>query len=1308
MGSALAALDNSVNGGAGIKYFHANSTLADSTATGTDSVAVGPLAVATGASSVALGNGAVANNKNDVALGAGSTTAAVSNVGPFDLTGGTAAATAPASVVSVGAAGAERRITNVAAGNLTATSTDAVNGSQLFSVATGANALGTTVASTLGDGAKYTPGTGITGFASSVAGGSQTTVGGALTALDNAAQKANTGLASALGGGAAVAANGTVTAPSYVVGANTYTNVNAALDALQSRAPVQYTAAAGSTTPAGLTPTQSMTLVGKAAGPVTLSNVAAGTLSATSTDAVNGTQLNTTNTAVAALANGTSGLVQQIGGSPGSGNLTVGAGTGGTTVDFTGTGGTRVLAGVSAGSTVTGSTQAINGGQLNTGLASVATNLGGGSTYDPVTGKVTAPSYTIGGVAKTDVGSALTALDNSVNGGAGIKYFHANSTLADSTATGTDSVAVGPLATANAANSVAIGSGSDASRGAITAVLDPLSLTSGKVTTTVGEFSVGSATAPRQITHVAAGTQVTDAVNVGQILPIIAAQNQLGTATAANFGGGATFDPTTGKMTAPSYSVGGTTYTNTGTAIAALDKSQSAGIATNNTAGLGNPVASGTDATAISPGAVASGVDAIAAGKNSLASGAQATAMGPGAKATGAQSVAVGTGALASATSTTALGDNAQATKADATALGQNSVASGLGSTATGFSAQATGDKSLASGSGAVASATGSVALGNGASSSGTNSVALGAGSTDGGQANVVSVGAVGAERKIVNVAAGTVASGSTDAVNGGQLYNLANSAAAALGGGSVVNPDGSISTPTYTVAGNQVTGVGGAVAALDSSVTALQGKVGGVIATNNTSGLANPVASGADATAVSPGALASGADSFAAGKNALASGDQAIALGSGSKATGVSSTALGDLAAATAADATALGQKSVASAANATASGYGAQATGTAATASGNNAIASGVSSSAMGDGSKASGDLATAVGVGALASGKQAIALGSNAQATAFSTTALGDGAVASAANATALGQNSTASGLNATATGFGAKSTGANSVALGSNSTDGGQANVVSIGSVGSERKLVNVAAGTVSSTSTDGVNGSQLNATNMQVAALDHKGLQYNTNGAGKTLSEISLSSDAGGPVVIHNLAAGTLAGDAANVGQLNAVAATASNAVAYDKTPTGGKADTITLQGGTAGAPVGLRNVAAGVNATDAVNLAQLQSSAAGTLASANGYTDQKVSNLAALTAQGLKEAKQLAISGTAVALAGTGLRYDDRPGRTSVSGATSFYKGEVGLAFGLGHTSEDQVWRTNLSVNGTPWADKPEIGVVVGATFTFN
>ncbi|MFM0047910.1 adhesin, partial [Paraburkholderia sediminicola] len=95
-----------INNGAGIKYFHADSTLADSQATGTDSIAIGPQAVASAADSFAAGTGAqasasnamalgaqaTASNAGDVALGAGSTTAPP-HTGTFDLTGGTAAAT---------------------------------------------------------------------------------------------------------------------------------------------------------------------------------------------------------------------------------------------------------------------------------------------------------------------------------------------------------------------------------------------------------------------------------------------------------------------------------------------------------------------------------------------------------------------------------------------------------------------------------------------------------------------------------------------------------------------------------------------------------------------------------------------------------------------------------------------------------------------------------------------------------------------------------------------------------------------------------------------------------------------------------------------------------------------------------------------------------------------------------------------------------------------------------------------------------------------------------------------------------------
>jgi hypothetical protein len=70
------------------------------------------------------------------------------------------------------------------------------------------------------------------------------------------------------------------------------------------------------------------------------------------------------------------------------------------------------------------------------------------------------------------------------------------------------------------------------------------------------------------------------------------------------------------------------------------------------------------------------------------------------------------------------------------------------------------------------------------------------------------------------NVNAGAVSAMSKEAVNGSQLYTLAASAASALGGGSAVNSDGSISKPEYTVGGNTVSGVDGAVNALDTRIT--------------------------------------------------------------------------------------------------------------------------------------------------------------------------------------------------------------------------------------------------------------------------------------------------------------------------------------------------------------------------------------------------------------------------------------------------------------------------------------------------------
>jgi autotransporter adhesin len=111
--------------------------------------------------------------------------------------------------------------------------------------------------------------------------------------------------------------------------------------------------------------------------------------------------------------------------------------------------------------------------------------------------------------------------------------------------------------------------------------------------------------------------------------------------------------------------------------------------------------------------------------------------------------------------------------------------------------------------------------------------------------------------------------------------------------------------------------------------------------------------------------------------------------------------------------------------------------------------------------------------VGINAQATGANAIAIGSGAVAT--GSVAVGTGATASNGGS-AFGDYATATGTASVAAGEGATSIGSNSVAIGSKSTDGGQSNVVSVGSAGSERRITNVAAGV---NDTDAVNFSQLN-------------------------------------------------------------------------------------------------------------------------------------------------------------------------------------------------------------------------------------
>ena len=286
------------------------------------------------------------------------------------------------------------------------------------------------------------------------------------------------------------------------------------------------------------------------------------------------------------------------------------------------------------------------------------------------------------------------------------------------------------------------------------------------------------------------------------------------------------------------------------------------------------------NATAIGHGANALGEGATALGTKSMAKKIGGTAVGTNANSLGEYSSAFGNGAIAEGKNATALGYGAKAEGASASATGVQSVASGEAAVANGYVARATSKYSTALGSsvtvtgassvgvGSVSTVSGAAAgsvgfrntvaqantyvMGNNITSSQANSVILGAGSADraatvertatvnglkysdfagaGAPGNgVVSVGAVGKERQLINVASGKIASNSTDAINGSQLYaamntvgNVASTTAGIFGGDAQVASDGKLTmTNIGTTGENTIHDAIKAAYEKDSSVVA-------------------------------------------------------------------------------------------------------------------------------------------------------------------------------------------------------------------------------------------------------------------------------------------------------------------------------------------------------------------------------------------------------------------------------------------------------------------------------------------------------
>ncbi|EMR9444223.1 YadA-like family protein [Escherichia coli] len=269
----------------------------------------------------------------------------------------------------------------------------------------------------------------------------------------------------------------------------------------------------------------------------------------------------------------------------------------------------------------------------------------------------------------------------------------------------------------------------------------------------------------------------------------------------------------------------------------------------------------------------------------------------------------------------------------------------------------------------------------------------------------------------------------------------------------------------------------------------------------------------------------AAGLNAIAIGRNSSAAGEKATALGNAAKATEIMSIALGDTANASKAYSMALGASSVASEENAIALGRSSVASGTDSLALGRQTLASAANAIAIGAESKAA-ENATAVGTKAEANGLNSIALGSGGIADTDNTIALGNQSLAVAAGAIAIGQGNKADGANAIALGNGSVTGGANAIALGQGSyaglengiAIGGQAsaqgtnsvalgagsvatedNSVSVGNTTDQRKIVNMAAGDISTSSTDAINGSQLYAISKSVADRLGGGATVNAQG-----------------------------------------------------------------------------------------------------------------------------------------------------------------------------------------------------------------
>jgi autotransporter adhesin len=787
----------------------------------------------------------------------------------------------------------------------------------------------------------------------------------------------------------------------------------------------------------------SLTSVGLNNGGNTITNVKAGT---NGTDVVNVSQMNAaTAGSKTTVSNGTNTTVSSSTAADGHTNYQV-----------------NLNDAISLGSVTTGNTvmntNGVTIGSGSTAVSLTSTGLNNGGN------KIT---NVAAGTADTDAvnkGQMTNAIDESM------KYFKANSTGTEASATGSDAVAVGSGAVSGGSEAVALGLNTAADGDQSLA----LGVNAGTSSGTTGAIAVGNTAKASQNGAVAIGQN--SAAN-GKRSTVVGDSAQAVGDQALALGASASASGTNGTALGTSASTAGSSATAVGSHASAAGGSAAA-IGDSASASGGDSVALGASSQASGTNDISLGASAgvgtqsgstsktqqnrisIGANAGQNGSGNENTAIGlnAGDNVSGNFNVAMGSsaGGATSGDDNTAIGyeANKNGSGSHSTAVGASTTASSA-ATALGYKAAAVGNNSVAVGYAAQANGSSGVAVGDGAKAA-DNSIALGHNSAASrsdssgnayltGQAagiyGVVSVGSsegdITFQRRIINVADG---SNGTDAVNVNQLKAAQTSVATLIGGGVTLNTDGSYGQFSLTDKNGTVHSYDTLAAAL-GAVTSDQIQVATADAVTYTDGNKTNINANGTISKVT----------------AATSSDQAVNLGQMNSAIAASQTkyysvnsnesgnqnntgATGENAIAAGPAATAVGDRSISIGDNTKAQGTNSIAIGNSNTTSDRQATAYGQSSIAIGSSASSAGNNSIALGNYALTE------VQNSTSTTVNSAIAIGDQAQATSDQAVALGKNAHASGVNAFAQGNTSSATNESSIAVGTNASSSGTASTV----------------------------------------------------------------------------------------------------------------------------------------------------------------------------------------------------------------------------------------------------------------------